>query len=56
MEDWKAIKETKQSNCSSYETNSSLLCRYNSVYEKDLVITIHEVKRFKFIFMMYKFL
>lgn len=43
LDDWKAIKETKKSNCSSYKINSSLLCRYNSIYDKDLVITIHEV-------------
>ena len=51
-DDWISMKETKQSNCSSYPKNSSLICRYNSVYNKDLVITIHEVKKFNYLFMM----
>ncbi|CAK69746.1 unnamed protein product (macronuclear) [Paramecium tetraurelia] len=53
MDDWTSIKGTKQSNCSSYPKNSSLICRYNSVYDKDLVITIHEIKKFNYLFMIF---
>ncbi|CAD8192158.1 unnamed protein product [Paramecium octaurelia] len=53
LDDWSSIKDTKQSNCSSYPKNSSLLCRYNSVYDKDLVITIHEIKKFNYLFMIF---
>ncbi|CAD8093405.1 unnamed protein product [Paramecium primaurelia] len=53
LDDWTSIVDTKQSNCSSYPRNSSLLCRYNSVYDKDLVITIHEIKKFNYLFMIF---
>lgn len=51
-EDWIAITNTSESNCPSYPSKARLLCRYNSFYNKEIVIQIMHVKKFNFILMM----
>lgn len=51
-DDWIAITNTSVSNCPSYSSKARLLCRYNSFYNKEIVIQIMHVKKFNFILMM----